>query len=203
MSSTMTSAPGFDGELRHRQPDGAGPDHQGKLVRLHRRALHGVRADAQRFDEGELVQRQGGRGMQLARRDDELLAHPAVGVDAEHLDGRAGVGLAPAAGDTFLAVDVRLDRAAVAGRDVGHALADRHHLDAEFVAEDARVGEKGCLPLKAWMSVPHTPMRCTRTSASPASGRGGGFGRQQGQTAGFFESDRFHKKGGKAALRRK
>src|SRR5262249_14354737 len=41
--------------------------------------------------------------------------------------------------------DVRLDRAAVAGPDVGHARADGEHLDAELVAGDTRVAEEGHL----------------------------------------------------------
>ena len=46
------------------------------------------------------------------------------------------------AGVALLAVDVRLDGAAVAGLDVGHAVADRHDFDAEFVAGDARIAEE-------------------------------------------------------------
>ena len=139
----------LDGELRDRQPDRPRADDQHEFVLLHAGAFDGVRADAERLDERELIQRQLRGGMQLARGQHELLAHPAVGVDAEHLDVRAAIRLAPAAGDAFLAVDVRLDRAAVAGFDVVDALADGDDLHAEFVPEDARVGEERLLAVES------------------------------------------------------
>ena len=46
------------------------------------------------------------------------------------------------AGETLLAIDVRFDRAAVAGLDVDDASADFDDLDAEFMAGDARVAEE-------------------------------------------------------------
>jgi hypothetical protein len=45
--------------------------------------------------------------------------------------------MAAAAGVAVRVVDVRLDGAAVAGADVGHALAEREHLDPQLVAGDA------------------------------------------------------------------
>src|SRR5262249_22319168 len=52
------------------------------------------------------------------------------------------VGVAALAGIALLAIDVRLDGTAIARLDVRDAVADRHDLDAEFVAGDARVAEE-------------------------------------------------------------
>ena len=54
----------------------------------------------------------------------------------------AAVGEAAPAGVALLAVDVRLDRAAVARLHVRHALADREHFDAELVPGNARIAEE-------------------------------------------------------------
>ena len=106
--------PGRDDELHDRQSDRPRADHQDDFILLDARPLDGVRADAEGFDERQLVERERGRRVQLAGGQDEFLAHPAVGVDAEHLDGRAAVRLAAPAGDALLTVDVRFDRAEVA-----------------------------------------------------------------------------------------
>jgi hypothetical protein len=45
-------------------------------------AVHGVAADGQRLHQGELVERQFPRRVELAGRQEELRAHPAVAVDA-------------------------------------------------------------------------------------------------------------------------
>ena len=95
MSSTITRAPASMTNCVTARPDGSRADHQRELFRLHRRALDGVRADAERFHQRQLVERQLGGRVQLARGQRELLAHPAVRVDAEHLDGRAGSSACP------------------------------------------------------------------------------------------------------------
>src|SRR5262249_17909898 len=79
---------------------------------------------------------------QLAGRDGEQPAQPAVAVDAERLVVLAAVCVPAGAGVALLAVDVRLDGGPVAGPDVRHALADRQHFHAEFVPRDARVAEE-------------------------------------------------------------
>ena len=79
------------------------------------------------------------RRVQLAGRHDEARPQAAVGVDAEDLQVLAAVAAAAPAGEARLAVHVRLDGAAVARLDVGDAGADLEHLDAQFVAGDARI----------------------------------------------------------------
>ena len=99
-------------------------------------------ADGQRLDEGELFVGEFPRDVQLARGDEEARAQSAVAMDAERLMLFATVGVAAPAGVTLLTVNVRLDAATVAGRDVRNALADGEDFDAEFVAGDARVAEE-------------------------------------------------------------
>ena len=94
-------------------------------------------ADGQGLDEGELIERQRRRGVELPRRQEELRPHAAVAVDAQHLQLLAAIRVAAAAGVAVRVVDVGLDGAAVAGLDVRDAVADLQHLDAQLVAGDA------------------------------------------------------------------
>ncbi len=96
-------------------------------------------ADGEGLHQRQLVQRQPARGVQLARRDDELRPHPAIGVHAQHLQVFAAIARAAAAGEAFLAIDVWLDGAAIAGLHVRDPLAHRQHLHAQFMTGDARV----------------------------------------------------------------
>ena len=80
--------------------------------------------------------------MQLAGRHREQRSQAAVAVDTERLVMLAAVGEAPLTGIALLAVDVGLDAAAVARLHVLDPRPHRHHLDAEFMARDARVAEE-------------------------------------------------------------
>src|SRR5947209_6510946 len=84
-----------------------------------------------------MTRRQFARDVRLAGRHQEARPQSAVAVDTERLRLLAAVGLAAGAGVARLAVDVRLDGAAVAGTDVGDARPDRLDLDAQLVAGDA------------------------------------------------------------------
>ena len=129
-------------ELQHGQPNRTGPDDHARLVLLDRRAIHGMAADGQRFDQGELLEVQLRRGMQLARRQREQRPQPAVAVDAEDLQLLAAVRMPAAARVAIRVVDVRLDRAAIAGLDVLHVRADGDDLDAEFMTRNPRVAKE-------------------------------------------------------------
>ena len=134
--------PGQLDELDDRQPDRPGPDDQHVVPGLRGAAIDRVAADAQRLHQGELVERELLRRVELAGRDDELRAQPAVGVDAEDLQVLAAVRPAAPAGEALLAVHVRLDRAAVAGPDV-----PRHRDDDSTPRSGTpRVAESGILP---------------------------------------------------------
>src|SRR5262245_17929709 len=62
---------------------------------------------------------------------------------AEHLEAHTAVGLARAAGHARSAVEVWLDRAAIARRQLaGYIRRQRDDLDAQLVAEDPRVAEE-------------------------------------------------------------
>lgn len=86
--------------------------------------------------------------MQLVRRHGEEVAHPAVGVYAQHLQVHAAVGLAGPTRNAPPAVEAPLDGAAIANLHGCHAVADGDPFDAQLVAEDARVGEIGHLAVE-------------------------------------------------------
>ena len=58
----------------------------------------------------------------------------------------AAIGVAATARGTFLAIDIGLDRTAVARFDVRHVRTDRDDFHAEFVSRNARVTEERHLP---------------------------------------------------------
>ena len=105
-------------------------------------AVDGVTADGEGFDEGELFVVKLDRDVQFAGREDEAEAEAAIAVDAEDFEALAAVGPAAATGVAGRVVNVRLDGAAVAGFNVGDGGADFENFDAEFVTENARVGEE-------------------------------------------------------------
>ena len=142
MSRTMIVAPVSLTNSMTDRPIGPAPMTRTFSPGCGRAAVDGVAADGQRLDQGELLERQLRRQVQLAGRDDELRPQAAVGVDAEDLQVLAAVRRPRRQAKHCLAVDVRLDRAAVAGLDVGHAGADRDDFDAQLVAGNARVAEE-------------------------------------------------------------
>src|SRR5437867_10758241 len=86
--------------------------------------------------------------MQLARRQDHSLAHPAVAHHAERQVLFTAVGVTATAGVAVLTVDVGLHRTAVSRLYIRHAFANGEHLDAEFVPRNTRVAEEGHLAQK-------------------------------------------------------
>jgi len=73
---------------------------------------------------------------------DHFLAHPAVGVNTEHLELGAAVGLALAAGDAGAAMEVGIDGTKIAGGDMLDPSSGGEHLDAQLMAKDAWIGKK-------------------------------------------------------------
>ena len=183
---------GFDGELDDRETNGSGANYQDVLAGLDLRAIDGVASDPERFDERQLIERKSCGFVELARGDDKLLAHPAVGLDTQHLEGRAAVWLAAPAGDALAAIDVRLDGAAVARSHVCDRGADGQHLDPQLMAEDAGVGKKRLLAVErvdvgaADADPPHADERLVRT------GFWRRLGGDAGQAAWFFETNGDH-----------
>ena len=119
MSSTMTLAPVSLTNSSVARPMGPAPMIRHDSLGLGAAAVDGVTADGQRLHQGQLLEGQLARDVQLAGRHEELRPQSAVAVDAQRLVLLAAVGVAAPAGVTLLAVDVRLDRAAVARPDVG------------------------------------------------------------------------------------
>src|SRR5262249_22169227 len=120
-------------------------------------AVHAVRADAERFDERELLEGELRGGVELVRRQGDELTHAAVGVDAEAPELHAAVGLAVPAGDARAAGEVGLDGAEVANLQLGHHRTDFDHFDSEFVAEPARIGEERLLAAEGVQISPADP----------------------------------------------
>lgn len=94
-------------------------------------------ADGERFDQGELLEAQLAGDVEFPGGYDEIWPQASIAMDAERLVLFAAVRMAAAAGVTSLAVDVRLDSAAVARFDVSHAGTDFYDLDAKFMPGDA------------------------------------------------------------------
>lgn len=78
----------------------------------------------------------------LAGREDKVRAQTTVNVHSKNREILAAVALSSLAGDAFLAVDVGLDTALLAGSHVGDTRTDRHDLNTKLVANDSRVAEK-------------------------------------------------------------
>ena len=80
--------------------------------------------------------------MKLARGQAELLAHPAVGMHAEHFDVGAAVRFSTAAGDALLTIDIRLHRTPIAGLYVSYPVAYRNDFNTKLVTQDTRIGKE-------------------------------------------------------------
>ena len=130
-------------EFETSEADGTGTDDEDGFARLRIAALHGVVANRQGLDEGELVVGKVFAGMEFARGNDErAFAKPAVVMDADDLDAGAAVGVAFFRGRGFGVVDVGLERAFVAGFDIGHALTDGDDFESEFMSRGSWIGEE-------------------------------------------------------------
>jgi hypothetical protein len=112
-------------------------------------------------------------------------------VDSENLKAFAAVWFSPSARDALAAIEVRLNRAAVADRKAGAVRADGNDLNAEFVAEDSRILEKRLPAMKCVKvgSANANPMDSNNRIQRAGCGIGGFAG---GETAGFRENYMFH-----------
>jgi len=72
--------------------------------------------------------------MKLSRRNNEQRPHAAVGMDAEDLQILTTIAVPLSAGVAVLAIDVRLDRAAISHLYIGDFRTRRYHLHAKFMA---------------------------------------------------------------------
>ena len=64
-------------------------------------------------------------------------------MDAQHLEVLAAVAGSALTSVALWIIDVWLDTTAVAWLDVGHVLSDFQDLNAQFVTQDARIGNEG------------------------------------------------------------
>ena len=134
-------------EDRRAEADRAGADDQRARALARERAAHGVRADGQELDGGGRLQRQAVCRIKIARGHEDLLAHGAVAMDAEHGDRHAAVRLVVAAGDAGAAGQIGVDHDRFADREVD-AVADRRDHAGHFVAHDARILQERVLALE-------------------------------------------------------
>ena len=130
-------------EFHHGEADGAGTDDDGAFPGLGIGAADGVDADTERFDQGDLDGRQLLALVHLFRGKQNAIAHPAIGMDSDDAHLRAAIGASAGAGGANAAGHIGVDGAAVAGLKAGNIVAGADHLDGEFVAQDAGVGEEG------------------------------------------------------------
>ncbi len=130
-------------EFEAGEADGTGTDDQHCFAGLRVAALHGMVADGEGLDEGELIVGEVVARVELAGGDDEgSLAQAAIVVDADYLHARAAVRVTFLRGGGCGIVKIRFERAFVAGLDVGDAFADGYDFEPEFMAGGARVGEE-------------------------------------------------------------
>jgi len=133
------------GEFEDGEADGAGSDDENIIGGGDLGAVHGVAADGQSFDEGELLEVEGVAGVELGRGKEHALAHAAVAMHAEDLQCFAAVGAAALAGVAGAAVEVGLDGATVTDLEMRNAFTDGEDFDAELMPEDARKLDEGHL----------------------------------------------------------
>lgn len=127
------------GKLSGSDADGTCSNHKRRLAGLQAAAADGMRADAEGFNEGKLIERERSGLIEKIDGNGEKLLHAAINVDTEDLDLLAAVGAAHTAGATDAAGNVGLDGATVARLDpafVGRGFDDD---PGELVADDARV----------------------------------------------------------------
>jgi purine-nucleoside phosphorylase len=129
-------------ELDHRQTNRSGSDDDRALAADRLAAQYGVRADAQRLHQRQLRRGEFRIGIEVRCGYQEALAHAAVNVNAEHLEGLAAVRLAAPAGLTGATVEIGIHGATVANVDACGALAQRDYLNGEFMPEDPGIAEE-------------------------------------------------------------
>ena len=138
----MIFAPVSLANSRVESPIGPAPIDQAGFVCLEARPVHRVATDRKRLDERQLLEPQLARDMQLARGDNEPRAQAAVAMHAERLVLLTAIRMASPTRVALLAVDVRFDRTAVAGRHVCYTVAHFEHLNSQLMPWNARIAEK-------------------------------------------------------------
>ena len=111
------------------------------------RAGHGMRADRQKLHHGGLIEGETCRIDDGALRYGKELGHAAIGMNPQHADVRAGIGLALAASDAAAAGEIGVHRDGLAdmeGRVGGHGM----NLTGKLVPHHARVAQEGVASCK-------------------------------------------------------
>src|SRR5687768_4074088 len=107
-----------------------------------------MRSDSKRLDEGELIQVQRARAMQLPRWHRNQRAHAAVGVNPETFQFSTAIRLPATTRDAVSTIQIRLDGTPIARLQTVRFVARIHDFNPKFVAKNARVFKKRLPPRK-------------------------------------------------------
>src|SRR6185437_7652339 len=89
------------------EPDRTAADDQNAGARLDLGgAADGVGADRQKLDHGRIAEAQIAGRVEIFGRNDDLLGHAAIGMDADHLEVFTAIGLALAAGGAMVTGEI-------------------------------------------------------------------------------------------------
>lgn len=178
------------------QADGTGANDKHEIISLHSGAFDRMGADAEGFHEGELIERKDRRCVQFRRGNADEWSHAAIDVDSENLKAFAAVWFSPPARGALAAIEIRLNRTAVADGKAVAIRTEGNDLHAEFVAEDSWILEKWLPAVKCVKvgSANANPMDSNDRIERTGCGIGGFAGRE---TAGFRENYMFHDGAGK------
>ena len=133
---------GDAGEFNHGQTDRPSTEHENIFSRLRLGTIHSVASNGERFDQRELFKSELSGKMKLARGNIEEWAKPAIAMNAECLMILAAIRVSSTTRVAVLAVDVRLNGAAVAGLDVCYAITHGDNFHAQLVPGNPRIGEE-------------------------------------------------------------
>src|SRR5581483_4733207 len=111
-----------------------------------------MRADAQRLNQRQLVEREPRGGVNMVERRDKVLSHSPVLMHAEHPDVLAVVVVSGTAGSALAAIQVRFDGAPASRSQAPTVGRDLHHFRSTYVAHHPRISEE-CLPTVIGMKI--------------------------------------------------
>ena len=136
--------PGEDGRP---QADGAGAHHQHPRAFAHSGTADRMGADGEKLHRRRRVQGQTLCGKEIALRQAQPFAHPAVAMHAENRDGHAAVRLALAAGDAAAAGKIGIDRHHLVFAQPARRRCLGHHA-GKLMSHDPGIVDEGVQPLE-------------------------------------------------------
>ena len=129
-------------ELGTGEANRPGPDDEHRLPQIHACPFHRMFADAERFDEGKLIERERFRFVQMGDGNRNEFPHAAIGMYAEAGERLAAVRPPGPAHGAFAAVQIRFHGAAIANLQAEFIRGNGFNFNAEFVAKNAGISEE-------------------------------------------------------------